>query len=210
MTQNLTQLSKWNSLISSFNYGDHLHQINYLDLFSLLHQDVTQHSELRKEITFKSSMQEDLASKKSRLLGFSTPRNPGLKRKRNTFEDTSIPRILNSDQRLQDLLQHSQRKEEEEKLKSHRKKKVKLTQENYEKEENKSIMYEKGYSQNTENQFSQRTEIENSLADVLPITEVGWSSTLVSENNKESIHDLILPLNFQTGNIFCRNDIVRN
>ena len=215
ITLNQTQINKWNFITSSFNYGEHLKQINYLDLFSPLHQDVSPDSELSKEINFKSSLKEDLISKKSHVLGFTTPRTPAVKRNRNTFEDTSVPRILNSDQRLKDLLEYNKKKETEENLKSHKKKKMKIAKENIdEKGQNQmEIINEKDYSQNTGKvtiKLSQRAEVENSLEGLLPITEHGWSSTLVSESNIEFIHDLILPLNFQTGNIFCRNDIVRN
>ena len=188
---------KFQNLVSKFNFQTHLGTLNHLDLHSPVHQEEVIHDyELKQEI-------KDLLHTKEEDFFLKVKENSSQsKRKNQTFEDLSQPRILNTSEQLDKLRERQENNPKEIKLSQTSLKKMKSNDENYLPEPKVPINL-KG--------IPNRLKKESLLEGVITGIEGDpcLSEEFVSEDSSQSLHYLNLPISHETSSLVTKRNIVR-
>lgn len=207
----------------SFNYLEHALNFEGLNLFSL-HFEEQENIELKNELNEAKniSIYKELFRKELKLKNLlQTESKKRVRVNKSSFEDPSTPKILNTDERLDQLQKHKELQASNQKKTARSKttkvrsriddeigkrnelKKVKLQD-----IENKSIISEFDTDSNEEISRGRQTA-SFSLDRILPdLISAGLYSDLISETTTQEMHSLYLPIGFETTNLKSKSELV--
>jgi len=186
------KIAKFESLLSKFSHIQHVSDLKHLDLDCHITKEAILH-----DLSIRRDIDEILSLKEVKMAPLieEEPVASKSKRKRDAFEDPSQPRILNTEERLENL--------EKSQKKSATKPVLKKTKVTVQAERELGIKLDF-------DAMDEREKAQNPLIEVIPglQNETGVSSLYVSENPNVMTYELYLPLSFQSLTLNSSQDMV--